>query len=78
MVAEQLADAPLGPIALDRDAHFPGCRDSQARGLTGAWKRKDNHVAALVFPAAVVDLLEFGPLADVLMSAEAPVRLHRL
>ena len=76
MVTEQLADPALGPIALDRDAHLAGRRDTQARGLAVAWEREDNHVAALMFPAALVDLLEVGPLANVLVPAEAPVRLH--
>jgi len=77
VVPEQLADPALGPITLYGDSEFPGGRNAQSRRPADAGEREDNHVAALILPAVVVDLLELGALTDVLVPAEPPVWRRR-
>jgi hypothetical protein len=77
VVPEQLADPTFGPITLDSHSQFPGGCNAQSGRPADAREREDDHVAALILPAVVVDLLEIGALADVLVAAKAPVG-HRL
>lgn len=71
MLTKQLADQALGAIALDRDAKLAGGGNAEPRPAFCARQREDNHVAALVLAAAIVDLLKLASLPDVLMTAES-------
>ena len=74
MPAKNLADEPLGAIALDRAAHLLGGGDPQPRD--GLWpvQQENRHVAAVKLAATIIDVLKIGPVPDVLAAPESLIR----